>query len=527
MDINESFDAVKRKEKCSLSALSGADAWLLPELLSADVLLDALSCEFGLDAVPEYCATVVYADSFDWRLFRQGCLLHCRGACWTMYHDGSGNAVVQHNGPEIHDACSAADFPRGRLREMLEPVLGARCLLPMAAVHLSGRRINLLNRDGKTVARILIETRQPADDNRRWRIIRLFRVRGYEGEEEAIRHILAENGVAETISPLIGFEEGCRAKGRNPLDYSSKFSLELDGADTARKGMTRIYQALLETIFRNMPGVLADYDTEFLHDLRVAIRRTRSGLSLVKRVLPDPAEERFRREFSRLGALTGPVRDLDVFLLAENDCLARLSPFLQPGIKNFFVGLRRKRQVERKKLARALQAGKNRAVLNAWQRVLKRRDRQPAELAGTPVRELADRIILKRYGRVAGRILSADTPDTELHRLRVRCKKLRYAMEFFGSLYPEQELQTIIRHLKRLQDILGRINDLSVQREMLRLYLTNLPVEARRTPGQAAAAGALLQSLYQEQQSLRPDLTEAFTQFGDKDAASLVYELFR
>ncbi len=79
--------------------------------------------------------------------------------------------------------------------------------------------------------------------------------------------------------------------------------------------MIHIYQALLDNINRNIPGVLADWDTEFLHDLRVAIRRTRSGLSLVKKVLPDAVVARFKRDFGLLGSLTGPTRDLDVYLL--------------------------------------------------------------------------------------------------------------------------------------------------------------------------------------------------------------------
>jgi len=506
----------------------GADAWLLPDSLPVDGLLAALAAEFGLDSAPEYGATVVYADSFDWRLYQQGYLLHCHAACWTLYHGDSGEVTVQQGGPELHAACSVRDFPPGRLREELEPVLGIRCLLPLATVHLHGRQIRLLNRDEKTVARIVIETQQPAD-GKRYCLIRLFGLRGYEGEQESVRRILAESGVTETVSPMIGFAEGCRAKGRIPLDYSPKFTLELDGDETARKAMTRIYQALLDTITRNMPGVLADYDPEFLHDLRVAIRRTRSGLSLVKRVLPAPVTERFSREFSRLGALTGPTRDLDVYLLAREDCLMRLPPFLRPGLQEFFAGLSRRRQIEQRKLARALRAKKNKAVLNAWQRALKRRDRQPADLADLPVRTLAGRIILKRYKRVVrgGQGLNAATPDAEVHRLRIQCKKLRYAMEFFGSLYPRHELQLLVRQLKKLQDLLGTFNDLSVQQEMLHQSLSNLAARSRRNFDQAAALGGLVQGLFQEQQSLRVHFAEAFAQFGDQETSALFNELFR
>ena len=530
MDIIKSPDAGSGEVKHGLSPLSAGDAWLLPDFLPAERLLDALAAVFRLDIAPEYETTVVYADSFDWRLYKQGCLLDCRDACWTLKHYGNGEAIAQQGGPELHTSCFAFDFPPGKLREFLEQVLGVRCLLPLATVCLRGSQIRLLNSDEKTVARVEIETRQPVDaeDERLYHIIRVFGVRGYDGEEESVRRILAENGVAVTVSPFTGFEEACRAKGRSPLDYDSKFTIELDGGETARSAMVRIYQILLDAITRNMPGVAADYDTEFLRIMRVAIRRTRSGLSLVKRVLPEPVEVRFSREFSRLGALTGPVRDLDVYLLAFEDCLTRLSHFLRPGIRDFFDGLKHKRQVEWKKLARALEAGKNKTALDAWQRVLKHSDRQPAELFDVPVRELAGRIILKRYKRVRrdGRLLDAVTPDAEVHRLRVKCKKLRYAIEFFGSLYPKQELQTLIRSLKKLQNILGRFNDLSVQQEMLRESLGSLSAGARGNLDQAAALGGLLQSLFQEQQGLRAHFAEAYAQFVDNKTTMLFNKLF-
>ena len=507
----------------------GADTWLLPDLLPAEGVLAALAAEFGLDIAPESGATVVYADSFDWRLYRQGCLLHCCGACWTLSHDDSGEVVVQQDGPELHASCVAADFPPGRLRELLAPILGVRCLLPLATVHLRGRQIRLLNQDEKMVARVVLETQQAADSERQYRQIRLFGVRGYGDEQESVRRILAAAGVSEPVSPLIAFEEGCRARGRTPLDYSSKFTLELGGGETARQAMARVYLALLATITRNIPGVLADCDPEFLHDLRVAIRRTRSGLSLVKRVLPDAVTDRFSRAFGRLGALTGPTRDLDVYLLAREDCRQRLSPSLQPGLEEFFAGLSRQRRVEQKKLARALRAEKNTTTFNAWQRALRRQDRQPAELADQPVRDLAGRIILKRYKRVVreGRVLDAATPDAEVHRLRIQCKKLRYAMEFFGSLYPRQDLQTLIQHLKRLQDILGSFNDLSVQQEMIRQNLSHLAARSRGDLDQAAALGGLLQSLFQEQRDLRTHFAEAFAQFSDSTTSALFHQLFR
>jgi len=239
--------------------------------------------------------------------------------------------------------------------------------------------------------------------------------------------------------------------------------------------------------------------------------------------------ERFKRDFGLLGGLTGPTRDLDVYLLNRDDYLARLPPALQPGLNRFFAELAGRRQIEQKKLVRVLRAKKSKAILAAWQGALHNQDRQPAPLAGMPVGELAGRIIVKRFKRVLrdGKALNTATPDAEVHRLRIQCKKLRYAIEFFSSLYPKDEIQKLVRHLKKLQDILGSFNDLSVQQEMLRLNLAKQRGESRRNLELAAALGGLMQSLFQEQQALRGHFTEAFDQFSDPETMALFHQLFR
>ncbi|MGE4560304.1 MAG: CHAD domain-containing protein, partial [Desulfobulbus sp.] len=300
---------------------------------------------------------------------------------------------------------------------------------------------------------------------------------------------------------------------------------------TARQALGEIYLALLESMRKNIPGVLADWDIEFLHDFRVAIRRTRSGLSLVKQVLPAPAVARFKKEFATLGGLTGPTRDLDVYLQYRRNYLERLPPSLQPGLELFFRELARRRQAEQKKLARRLRAKKITALFADWQRCLEQEDLCPAALAAVPVKKVADSIIHKHHKRVlrSGFSLDTATPDAEVHRLRIQCKKLRYSMEFFSSLYPKEELQTVVRHLKKLQDILGDFNDLSVQQAMLRQVLTTHHAErpTKEDLAMAAALGGLMQSLYQEQLALRSRFKEAFAQFSDTETTHLCHHLFK
>jgi len=506
----------------------GTDTWFLPDSLQIDVLLSALARELGAVAAPEYSATVVYADSFDWRLFQQGYILHCHDRAWTLYHGDSGAVTVQQGGPELKRSCFARDFPPGYLREQLEPLLAVRCLLPLATVQVAGRQVRLLNRDEKTVARIVFEEQRLAAAGPVFRMLRLFCIRGYDQELASVRRILAENGVNLPASPLIGFEEGCKAVGRRPLDYSSKFVMELDANNTAGQAMARIYGHLLTAVSRNIPGVLEDLDTEFLHDFRVGIRRIRSGLSLVKNVLPTSIADAFKKDIGLLGSITGPTRDLDVYLLKKDSYLARLPASLQPGLASFFADLVVQRRAEHGKMVRALRSKKSRTILNTWKRYFASKGREPGPSDGMAAKELAGKIIFRRFKRVMrdGKALDAATPDPEIHRLRIQCKKLRYALEFFSSLYPAAAIQLAVRQLKRLQDILGTFNDLSVQQQMLRHTLDGLR-GARRNNELVAALGALMQSLFQEQQKLRGCFAEAFTPFSDPENTALFHELFR
>ncbi len=79
--------------------------------------------------------------------------------------------------------------------------------------------------------------------------------------------------------------------------------------------MRKILKRLFGALRSNVAGVVENEDVECLHDFRVANRRTRTALSQTRGVLPSSVMDTFRPEFKWLGDVTGPCRDLDVFLL--------------------------------------------------------------------------------------------------------------------------------------------------------------------------------------------------------------------
>jgi CHAD domain-containing protein len=261
-----------------------------------------------------------------------------------------------------------------------------------------------------------------------------------------------------------------------------------------------IFQALFAVMMENVEGVRLGLDPECLHDFRVAVRRTRSALREIKGVLPRNTAKRFQRAFSRLARTTGPTRDLDVFLLKfagyEASLPDELAPHL-PAVKEAIEGLRHSAH---RRLVEDLESDHFASLLREWPALLDSVTPATSPARGRrPIAEVAERRIARARQRAITRAgaIEPSSPDRDLHRLRLACKRLRYLQEFFRSLFPAEEIGRRIETLKSLQDILGDFNDLSVQRQTL-CELTAGPRLSQEVRTAIAALDELLAELRQE-----------------------------
>lgn len=493
------------------------DTWLVPDPLSPERLQAALAAAFRVQALPEYGAEVTYVDSFDWRLYQAGMLLHTHGHSWTLY-ESSGKLTLLRGGPLCRRSCTLEAFPEGAMRSALAPVLGLRALLPLTRVDLRGRQLHLCNEAGDIMLRLVWEEQRLLESAQSFRMVRLFPLRGHRQALDAARSILRHTGIVQPVSPLAGFEAGCRAAGRIPLDYSSKFpqAIARDMQNLrALDALRLICLHLLTGIRRNVPGVLGDWDTVFLHDLRVALRRTRTALAMGRDLFPAGTLDVFRSGFAELGRATGATRDLDSFLLGEAKYADRLPAELRPGLHMAFAGIARERARVRRVLVRRLKNEKTVGLLQDWEDFWQQAGQgDGAADAGGPVRALSDRM-LRRHGRkvlAAGSGITESSLDAELHQLRVACKKLRYTLEFFRALYPEEEARSVIHTLKEVQGILGRLHDGAVARQLALDWLGSVQAAGENSgSGQnSALAGAAMTRIAEELRLLRPALLARF-----------------
>jgi CHAD domain-containing protein len=315
-------------------------------------------------------------------------------------------------------------------------------------------------------------------------------------------------------------EAVARAGGR-PGGVSSKVAVTFPADVRADRAAAELAARLVEVIEANLPGTLADVDTEFLHDLRVAVRRTRSLQRELRRVFPPEALADFRAEFRWLQQVTGPTRDLDVYLdeLAET-----------PDIEPLRTLLVERRARERAAMRRALRSERTARLLAEWKAfVMGLEDAPPAgrPAATRPIGEVGGERIARVYGQLVrmGSAIDEHSPAEALHDLRKKGKELRYLLEFFAPLFPAAVVDPMVSTLKALQDVLGRFQDREIQAAML--HDVSDEVATRQGGGAALMAmGVLAQRLDRDRARARDDFAGRFAAFAAKRQRKLVRKTF-
>ena len=291
-----------------------------------------------------------------------------------------------------------------------------------------------------------------------------------------------------------------------------------------------ILRFLLQIIRINEANIEKDLDTEFLHDYRVAIRRTRSALGQIKSVFSPEITRRFRKDFAFVGKLTNQLRDLDVFLLNEVNLKAMLPAVLRNDIEILFNFLREKRSNVFQKVLIGLDSQKYKRTLQDWEMFLNvpGQDIPTASNADLPIIELARNIIYKKYLRSVrdGNLILENTKDEMLHLLRIECKKLRYLLEFFSSLFPHKKIDFMIEQLKKLQDNLGEFNDFCFQEQYLLNIAAELPSTSQQPERALVAIGSLIGTLESEKQTAKAAFLKTFTAYASPANKALFRELF-
>jgi CHAD domain-containing protein len=432
-----------------------------------------------------------YVDTPDHRLARHGVTLRCRTEgrrpLWqAKLLRRAGRLELELPGPpsRVPD----------ELRRLLRVYTGDADLVPIATLR-TRRTGTLVRERGGPVAEVVMDSVAVLDGRkvkRRFREVEVELVGA--GDEQVLERLgaqLRESGATDSE----GTPKVFRALG---LD----FSVGLQPPDPSAAPLDRVLAMLriqLEAIRAHDPGTRLGEDPEELHQMRVATRRFRAILRAARAMFAPKPIEALREELAWLGTALGARRDLDVLEDHLRGQVATLEPQDRGAGQALLKALDRLRLRAREELLAALDSARYFTLL----------DRIEETIAEPPVVDAAVSLVDVAAGafkklRKTVKMLPETPTDAELHVVRIKAKRARYAAELVVAEVG-RPAERFVDRVKELQDILGEHQDAVVAEARLREL-------ARETPGRRIGfvAGLLVERQHLRREAARSAFPECW-----------------
>lgn len=269
---------------------------------------------------------------------------------------------------------------------------------------------------------------------------------------------------------------------------------KISATGTLPEMLQRLIWSCLLHLQNNLRGAMTSEDAEYLHQMRVALRRLRVVLRMVARFRADEQLGVLNDEVTALCVALGRIREWDVFI-AET-----LEPMRtrMPG----HAGLQALLSISEQHRAACYDDMRNEAQARDLQRLILRLALwmngpywQEGDEGGPQLRDFATAQLRKLSRRFVRSALHLDQLEVErLHALRISAKKLRYSAEFFASLYGKRKAHAFLSALGGVQEVLGQINDIAVAHRLLD-ELANIPELSTHQEAIALAKGWIAHGL--------------------------------
>jgi CHAD domain-containing protein len=467
--------------------LATADLGVVRQWLGLHSALDGLR----IQPLPAQQLHDVYLDTEDWRVFRAGYALRMREK------DGQFEATLKGLRSAREDVADRRELTEpltdgkvkalvrslGPVASRVRDVVGVKPLRRLFEVRTSRERYSVRSREAASdVGELALDEARfsRTKGHRGPMILRRVELEALDPECAALEglaarlradcglHAATENKFATGLHsaalepPRAGEPERAAEPTHAAMDPSSHTA---DVAAAALRRLRDEWQA-------HEPAARLGEDPEALHALRVTGRRMDTVLSLFCDYLPA-ALVKSRPKLKSLLDSMGTVRDADIRLEALRAFGHSLTEEDRGALAPLVRHLEAERDEARSRLLRVLDAKPTRH----WLARLPARLAPPAPGAtaassrsATALRVVPD-LIRGRYRKLrkCARRLSSESTMSEYHELRVRTKKLRYALEAVAATYapPADEMLTA---LLELQSRLGTQHDSDVIGE----YLTQL-----------------------------------------------------
>jgi len=524
--------------------------FVLKQKTDMDAVFDLLCREYSLHETFHQQLKRHYLDSFDWRMYQNNTIcgwdvpdsknskknknIKNREGVLFIQNKDTGNSLYEF--PFDHIPKFSKDIPHQACRQMLDGILGVRALMPLVTLAVQRRQLLVLNKENKTLAILQAERYTisgHADEKQLSGRLIVSPIRGYNKVFKQVLQYITEHLKLPCAGNAV-LDEALAAAGKKPDPSAFILTQRLTDSLTTWEAAQILLRHLLNVMQANESGLRDAIDTEFLHDYRVAVRRTRSILGQIKHIFPGKLLDYFKREFYWLGAITTPARDLDMYLLKFEGYMRELPADLQSNLMPFRLFLERHWKIEHTHLCHALDSKRYQELISQWQQALASKDMQlqsddsvppqqtsPQETfnATKPARQVVSARIRKLYKRVLkeGCAITPESHDEMLHELRKTCKKFRYLIEFFHDYYSDKQIKRLVKTLKMLQENLGDFQDLCVQVNQLNCFAEQMRQEGLADTKTIMAMGVLVQKLTAHKAAVRTEFSQRFRAFIQTD----------
>lgn len=274
-------------------------------------------------------------------------------------------------------------------------------------------------------------------------------------------------------------ERGYQLYAPRPLQIIKARAFELSAKETVSQGLQAIMANCLAQIQGNEAGLAFGTDAESVHQMHIGVRRLRSAIALFSGQLPLP--DLLIADVKWLGRELGVVRDWEVFAGTTLDALARGcqdGPDLQP-LRQKAADFASESRVKAAEAVGSTRYARLMLTLGACMHGAMPGQPEPAPASKeleAPLRKFASEQLARYQKKLRKRGKGLARSDSaERHQLRIAAKKVRYAIEFFHSLYPAKQVKSYVAALSALQDALGELNDASVTHQLLQQCVHGAP----------------------------------------------------
>jgi inorganic triphosphatase YgiF len=276
-------------------------------------------------------------------------------------------------------------------------------------------------------------------------------------------------------------------------------SIDLPARLSARDAFKMIGLACLKQIIDNETALVRG-DPEGVHQMRVGLRRLRAGMSLFGILLRDPQTTAIKAQLKWLAGELSEARELEVLVTRVVEPIKKLSRRWR-GMPSLSHEIAERCDAALKRAWDAVHSSRFRVLtldVAAWLEVgqwTNPQDDLVRDQGHLPILDFAAEQLARRLRKIRKKGKALDRLDARSrHKLRIQAKKLRYAAEFFASLFGSKRALKRCKHflsaLERLQDSLGDLNDIAVHEKRIAAMAIRRQ-RSESTPTRAFAAGLL------------------------------------